>query len=502
MKDNKNLNDLNLPDGELSKSGNNTAVTEDNFSTAIDKSKEYSDKSLDEELERLAQTFRQELKKAQAMTEEELVKSGIVIQQYEDEEGAIPEEELCHCCGEQRRDKSFGENYEYCKSCREAMRRYPLSISGIITLAVMVFVAVFSVFSFAEDFSTYNTIRQGDDCIKENKLYSAFDSYDAAISAFEAEDVVPKNLYFKTIKILYNTMPDGVYSMNDIIKRVDSALTQFESQIPVYANYMEIYEEAQILYGTINEFYTVLNNEKFAEYDFKNDEQYQELMTEIGSIIDKQITITSIDRKSSQLVASNEAIVRFCQYMFAYSNERFEDSYKYMNMVYELEPSYLWLYAYELGAAELQNGNLEKAQFLADVLYESNYELPDAYALHSSVARLTGDSKRAIEWADKGVKNAAENAELYRIKAMAHITSGDYEAAKEATDAALKIEGYGLLYMTAIVAENELGNDDAVKELKATMKENDMELSEKTQKYLKGKITAQQMFTEGTGDVE
>ena len=40
------------------------------------------------------------------------IKNGIVIQQYKDDEGVIPEEELCKCCGEQRRDKSFGENYD------------------------------------------------------------------------------------------------------------------------------------------------------------------------------------------------------------------------------------------------------------------------------------------------------------------------------------------------------------------------------------------------------
>ena len=113
----ENNKDLNLSNDELSEVADKTAVTEDNFSNAIDKTQEYSDKALDNELEKLAETFRQELKKAQAMSEEELIKNGIIIQQYEDDEGIIPEEELCKCCGEQRRDKSFGENYEYCRAC-------------------------------------------------------------------------------------------------------------------------------------------------------------------------------------------------------------------------------------------------------------------------------------------------------------------------------------------------------------------------------------------------
>ncbi|MEE1504495.1 MAG: tetratricopeptide repeat protein, partial [Acutalibacteraceae bacterium] len=250
------------------------------------------------------------------------------------------------------------------------------------------------------------------------------------------------------------------------------------------------------------EFYYLVNDEKYADYDFKNKEQYEEFMTAIGSIIDKQITVVSIDKKTSQLVPSSEAMVRFCQYMFAYSNGYYEDSYQYMNRVYELEPSYLWLYAYELGMAELQSGNRDKAQVLADALYNSNVELADAYALQSSIARMSGNNKKAIKWAEDGIKNGSDNIELYRIKAMAYVADGDYEKAKEAIDTALESDKYGLLCMTAIVVENELDNKDRVKELKDIMKDNDMEISEKTKKYLKGEISAQEMFTEGTGDVE
>lgn len=498
----ENKKDLNLSNDELSEATDKVAVTEDNFSSAIDRSQEYSNKALDDELEKLAQTFRQELKKAQAMSEEELVKSGIVIQQYEDDDGVIPEEELCKCCGEQRRDKTFGENYEYCKNCREAMRRYPLSIPGIITLAAMVFVAVVSIFSFIADFNVYNTVRQGDKYLAENKLYSALESYEGAISAFEDKDVLAKKLYLKSVKIIYASMPDGIYSMSDIVNKIGTALTSFEAQLPIYSDYEDIYQDAQVLYGTMNEFYTVLNDEKYADYDFSKKEQYEEMMTAIGSIIDKQVTVISIDKKNSQLVSSSEAMVRFCQYMFAYTNGYYEDSYQYMNKVYELNPSYLWLYAYELGMAELQSGDIEKAQVFADALYNNNVELPDAYALKSTIYRLSGNNKKAIEWAEDGLEVSENNSELYRTKAMALVAKGDYEEAKKTIDTVLENDGYGILYMTAIVIENELGNDDRVDELKDMLKENNIEISEKTKKYLKGKISAQEMFTKGTGDVE
>ena len=501
MKD-KDINELGLARDELSEAVDKTAVTEDNFSNAVDKTNDYSDKALDDELEKLAQTFRQELKKAQAMSEEELIKSGIVIQQYEDDGGVIPEEELCRCCGEQRRDKTFGENYEYCRSCREAMRRYPLSVPGIVTLAAMVFIAVVSVLSFAADFNVYNTVREGDEYLSENKMYSALDSYEGAISAFEDKEIIAKKLYLRSIKINYNTMPDGIYSMDDIMSKTTTALSGIEAKLPVYRDYADIYKEVQVLYGTMNEVYTVLNDEKYAEYDFSEKEQYEEIMTDIGSVIDKQVTVVSVNKKNSELVQASEAMVRFCQYMFAYSNGYYEDSYQYMNEVYELNPEYLWLYAYEMGMAELQSGNVEKAELLADALYNNNVELPDAYALKSAIFRMSGNNKKALEWAENGLKVSPENTELYRAKAMALVTKGDFEEAKKAIDTALENDAYGLLSMTAIVIENELGNEDSVKELKETLKENNIELSDKIKDYLKGKISAKEMFTEGTGDVE
>ncbi len=500
MKDNKK--DLNLLKDELSETKDKIAVNEDNFGNTVDKSAEYSNKALDDELQRLAATFKQELEKAQAMTEEDLIKNGIIIQQYEDEDGVIPQEELCQCCGEQRRDKTFGENYEYCKSCREAMKRYPLSIYSIALLAAVVFVAVVSVFSFAADYNIYDTVRKADEYSAENKLDSALETYDSAIESFSKKEILPQKLYLKTSEILFDNMPDGIYSMSEIQYRIKKALSQFEMNLPLYDKYEDMYTESQVLYATMDEFYNVIYDEKYADFDGKNQKTYEAIMTDIGSIIDKQVTITSVDGKTSQMVNSSPAMVRFCQYMFAYNMNKYDDSYGYMKEVCELEPSYTWLYAYELGMAELQKGNIEEAETLAEIIYLKNAENPDSYVLRSSIARMSGNTKKALSVADEGINAVSDYPDLYRIKAMAYIVKGDLDAARECVDEGLKLEEYSFMYMVSLVVENELGNKDKVQEIKDILEERDVELTEKMEKYLKGKITAEQMFTEGTGDVE
>ncbi len=496
--DKEKLNELD----EIAKTADEAAVTDDDFANVVDKANNYSNAQLNDELERLADTFRSELKKAQAMTEEELIKNGIIIQQYEDEEGIIPEDELCQCCGEQRRDKSFGENYEYCRSCREAMKRYPISIYSWVLLAATVFVAVVSVFSFIADYDIYDTVRKADKYLSENKMFSAYEAYDDAIASFDSKEVVAERLYLKTAEILFDAMPDGVYTMSEVQARIKEVLTPGEMNIPLYAKYKNLYNECQVMYGTMEQFYTVMNDEKYADFDGKDEETYQALIADIGAIANKQVTVTSVDGKNSTLMSASPQIVKFCQFMVAYSVDQFDDSYKYMKEVYALDPAAIWLYAYELGLVELQKGNVDETKELAEIIYSINVENPNSYILESSVARMTGNTKKAISYAEDGIECIPDYAELYRVKAMAHIVKGDYEAAKESIDTALELEEYGLAYMVALVAENELGNKDRVQEIKDTMEENGAELSEKIEKYLKGKISAQEMFTEGTGDVE
>ena len=162
----------------------------------------------------------------------------------------------------------------------------------------------------------------------------------------------------------------------------------------------------------------------------------------------------------------------------------------------------MWLYAYELGVIHIKNGELDKAEKIAEKILDNNREEADGYCIYSTVARMTGDTEKAIGWADKGLEFCPQDAELLRIKAMSYVAAGDFETAKTVIDEALNYNAYGLLYYTAIVIENELGNTETVDEMLMILENGGLSLSDKMYDYFAGKITAEQMFTEGTGDVE
>jgi tetratricopeptide (TPR) repeat protein len=295
-------------------------------------------------------------------------------------------------------------------------------------------------------------------------------------------------------------MPDGPASMQEAAELLESSLSDFESNLPLYKSRVDARNEVLVMYGTMQEFYNIVNSE---EYENIVDESvYDEVLAKIDAIVDMKITVKSIDGKKSEDFPADEAVVRFCEYMYTYTAGHHEESYEYMKMVEELKPEYLWLYAYEMGVVEAQTGNLKDAEKLADKLYNMNKETSGAYCLYSSIERLKGNYDKAVEWADEGIENCPADTELLRNKAMALVCDGDAKTAKKVIDEAKGYEENGLLYMVSVVIENELGNKDEVKELVTYIEENGVSVTDKVNDYLKGKITVEELFAEGSGDIE
>ena len=80
------------------------AEAEEKIEAGLDKSEDYEQQRLNEELEKLAETFRAEMKKAKEENKN-------VFDELEAEEkSGIPKEELCECCEKRKKDTSVSEN--------------------------------------------------------------------------------------------------------------------------------------------------------------------------------------------------------------------------------------------------------------------------------------------------------------------------------------------------------------------------------------------------------
>ncbi|MBR0536314.1 MAG: hypothetical protein IIX14_08060 [Clostridia bacterium] len=456
----------------------------------------YTQESLNNELEKLAQLFSEELKKAEALSDEDFVEA------YADEEGIIPDEDLCECCGEHRKDKKRGASYQYCAQCRENMKSYPFSVLNVLVVVVIIALSVMSVINFCTDFYGYDMIYKAEKAERANKLDTALGYYNSAIDEFDDAGVVSKKANFRSAEIMFMFMDEGSVSMQSVAQRIEKALTPVEKKLPLYGSAIEMRDESLVLYGTMQEFYTIISAEEYAEYKAENTEMYEEIMGKVAGIAEKEISVVSLDGKTTSMVPANKAMVYFCQYMFAYISQNYDDAFYYMDLVEQEKPEYLWLYAYERGVVEAQTGDVKKAKTLADKLIAANIEDADGYSLYTTCERLYGNYEKAIRWADKGLSYAPDNAELMRMKAMALCCKGENEAAQKVINEAFEVQEYAVLYLTALVVENEMGNTARVDEIKTILSEEKIELSDRMNDYLSGKITAQQLFTEGTGEVE
>ena len=454
---------------------------------------------LNEELENIAELFRTELAKAKENAENEQDASDESADESNQADEGEPTEadeiELCACCGEEPKP----ENGEYCEKCIENMRKCPLGFSSILIAVLVAVMACVSVVTFFQDVEGYAYSYEAKKNKADGFLNSALEKYDEGIAFFKSKKVFPKNLYLESAEVVARTMSDGTSSMTDVSQRVAEGLSNSNPDLFIYKNSVALRDENMVLYGTMKTFYDVMNN---AQYSDSGDSSYDSVMAQIEALIGTELSVKSIDNKTEKIFIADEGMLRFCQYMFAYTSGETKDAEKYLKMVYELKPDCVWLYAYELAFTDLRNGNIEEAKELAAAIYENNKEESDSYCLNSAIARVSGDLEGAIQFADKGIRYCPGDAEILRNKAMAYVALGDIENATATINEALSYNEYGLLYYTAIVIENEQGNKENVAEMKKLLEDNGIQLSDKLNSYLGGKITAKQLFTEGSGDVE
>ncbi len=476
---------------------NSSNENEESLEASLDKTEDYEQNQLNDELEKLAETFRVELKKAKESGEIKVSDNEVV----DENDNAIPEEELCECCGERRKDKTISESYEYCEVCRERMKRYPINFASVIIAISVILVSVLGVTGFISDFSGYNLAKSARDCDKKSEISTAISFYDSSIAFFEDKDIVPKALYKDSAVDVFAVLPQGVVSFYDVSQRVEKALSDFEAKLPIYNGYEELRNKALIMYDTYYAFYTILRNDEYADFDPENKEMINDIYAEVGKLNGQEYTIESMSGEKEK-VTYDETMILFSQYMFLSAYGDYNQAYECIKQIREKYPEYIQMYGYDLATIEIQYGNYKTAIELADALKANNAEDSSPYILYAYKERMAGEHEKAIEFVNQGLKVDAEATELYRQKAIALLLMGKKDEALKEIKTAFECEQYGVLYFTYLVIATEAGAEEQVEEITKIIEESGLETPEKIQKYLDGKLSYKKLFTEGTGDIE
>ncbi|MGN1347768.1 MAG: hypothetical protein ACI4VI_02370, partial [Acutalibacteraceae bacterium] len=188
------------------------------------------------------------------------------IQDYDDEEEQEKEEneeissdELCQCCGEKKRDTSFGEDYPYCADCRELMKHSPVSFFGVLALLCVLVLTGVSVYLFgSSNAEIANQALSAESYTMSGKVYSAINAYNqilqpyASSSGLTASTPVPKKVaarYAQTYASLLNysyanSVVEEFFSESDLKNPVYKKLSEYSEKNDCYSKIMEIINAA------------------------------------------------------------------------------------------------------------------------------------------------------------------------------------------------------------------------------------------------------------------
>lgn len=502
-----------LSENESAAEVSENAKTDDAVRAQLDKTSDFTSEELESELNRLTETFRSELKRTadaeKAEDDAELVQElDDIKEEYEEE--AIPEDMLCKCCGERRRDTSFGENYEYCSECREGMKHYPIGIQYLLLAVLVAAFAVFSVYSFGIYYSGFNSQRKAEQYVKENKMTSAQTAFADAGSYFADLDtkLMAKRPYTEAAKYTYNTFTDFSLLKNRVTQ-LDSVFSETEYKLPWNKKYKELRDTAELQYATASAYYAVFS--EYTDATDYSDLPYDEVQGKIEALIGKTASYSDSGTDSSGNTYDNgtvtlsgvndEVFIRFLQYILAYNCDNDADMDKYIVLAAEGGEDYQWLYGYEYGAYLIREGNAAEAQKIGEALVKRNYEDSNAHALAITSARAQKDLEKADAACTQAEKYCADTAEILRQRAILDMLAGDYASAFENMESAADIGLYYNTVFTYTVAAALAGKTSQKADMESTMQSYSVEYSVRMQQYWNGELTLEQLFTEGSADV-
>lgn len=472
---------------------------------------EEHENALNKELEDIRDMFQKELDKeaeggeqtAEDSDGEDANSSGQLIQELEEEvhEQEEPEEkpsdeDLCKCCGKNRRDTSFGDDYPYCTTCRDLMKANPFNFIGVVAMVLVVVFTGFVTGLFTKiDYDTLNTLLDANMSYEEGNLYAAESSYQSYFSSANKN-----NISFRAVRNtadIYARL--GYFSY--AAQTVDSYASKFQMSLPwnsklkEYAKMQEDFSKAQNLLS--ENFPEVLNN-----LDFDKDEQvkkYEELL-----------------KTEKEKGENGRYAVTYLMYVrYVIESRTNADGYdEQLKILKEIEQSdtnnFGILYYQDLLNLYAKKGDVDNAQLYFDKLSEISGQEGYAYNYLADAMIRSGkaDADKLLELAESAKAATPSNSfpQYHRIYAAAYLIGGKYDdalkSAKEYYDAYISYAQAPTavtsnLYALCAVAA---GDNTTYKNIQSESKKAGITLSKLISSYKSGKMTIVEVLSDNGGE--
>lgn len=477
---------------------------------------EEHDNALNKELEDLRDMFQKELDseteaaesgaqpdEVQETDESDESSEGQLIQELdeepsenEEEQDKIAQEDLCECCGENRRDTSLGDDYPYCPRCRELMKANPFNLLGVVAVVVVMVLTGFVTGLLAKtDVSSLNTLLDANMSYDEGKVYSAADLYNTYFSSSDG-----KNVSFRAVKNaadLYARFGNFSYAA----QIVNSYASKFQLSMPWnrhlndYGEMQSDYEKAFSLLN--NNFYNLLNG---LDFDKKEaEEKVEELIKEEKEKGENgRYALTYLEFVKYAILSRSEA-------------DNYEAQIKQLQVVEETDTNnHQVLYIQQLLSLFSRIGDVENTQLYFDKFMKISKQESSVYGYLADAYVKSGstNASKLYEIAKQSEENTPYNyfPYYYRIYALAALVDAKYDdALKNAKEFYDNYVDYAqtadsaasnLYALCAVAADDE----STYKKIKKDCKSTGITLSKSIEKYKNGKMTITEVLEDKGGE--
>lgn len=443
---------------------------------------------LQQELEEIRDMFQQELDRAAEESEEPALDSEEGSQ--EPEEDAEPAR-LCECCGENPASDEYGEDYPYCEECRNAMKKYPLRWSGVVTAIIMAVVFVATAYVGTGYTDNFMTVSEAAAQYDSGRLMTALNGYYSYLYSAN-----PDQISMKAVKDSIEGFIKTGY-LSDAVDLINRVYSENQLKLPWNKKYTGIAEKSENLtqsYQLISEIVTPILNDADGDFDF------DKAMADLDALYEKT------DEEGNP-VTINPVFLEYYRFVvMSVAEKSNEELLAQLEVTAEKDTdgTLQWIYLSNYCGLAAKNGDLELTEKLYKQMLKNSIEDTSAYVAMASYYRFTEtpDPDKIIAICEEAKKYAASGDLGYLPSmAIAYVLKNEGAVALETMEEFMSASQYTVqnCNLYALIALHN-GNEDVYNQMKTLLETSGYEISDTVKQYKKGKLEIIDILTDEEGE--
>lgn len=183
-----------------------------------------------------------------------------------------------------------------------------------------------------------------------------------------------------------------------------------------------------------------------------------------------------------------------------FSSEKYEDCIATVEEDVAKNPDTATTYVYKIRSLYLL-GKKDEAFEYCESLYDGDNTDSSYYAMKAELYRMDKNYETALKACKDGLAIDDENIELFRQQAIIYMLKNDTASAKKALTTAYDLGATLELVYTIAVYSTMADDETWYKEIDDLLKKNNLEMPDMVKQYVDGKLTLEDIYISGKGDV-